>query len=146
LEAGTGAGRARQEAPPPGGSPTLYDDFVPGQVLGNATYRLDPAVVAQWRRLFPADDLGELMPHGMVAVVSMRAYGDVVPRRPPGNIHASQHFDLFRLPRIGGKLVTTMTCAAKEIRRERRRVTLAMETRGAEGLLFTGRMTVLWAA
>ncbi|MFH5926340.1 hypothetical protein [Roseomonas xinghualingensis] len=119
---------------------------MPGRLLGSAPYRLDPSVIAQWRRLFPADDLGELMPHGMVAVVSMRAYGEVVPHRPPGNIHASQHFALFRLPRIGGDLVTTVSCTAKEIRRERRRVTLAMETRGEEGFLFSGRMTVLWAA
>lgn len=145
MEVRTSTRGSGQETPGEG-FPTRYEDFVPDEVLGSATYRLDPIAVAQWRRVFPADDLGELMPHGMVAVVSMRAYGEVVSRRPPGNIHAGQHFALFRLPRIGEELVTTVACAAKEIRRERRRVTLAMETRDKEGPLFTGRMTVLWAA
>ncbi|WP_147426032.1 hotdog family protein [Teichococcus wenyumeiae] len=124
----------------------LYDDFVPGQSLGSATCAVDAEAVAQWCRLFPDDDLSDLMPHGMIAVVSMRAYGEVIPRRPPGNIHAAQHFDLLRLPRIGEKLVTTVSCVSKEIRRDRRRVTLATETRGSTGPAFQGRMTVLWAA
>ncbi|MFC7556226.1 hypothetical protein ACFQU7_34330 [Pseudoroseomonas wenyumeiae] len=57
----------------------LYDGFVPGQSLGSATYAVDAEAVAQWCRLFPDDDLGGLMPHGMIAVVSMRAYGEVIP-------------------------------------------------------------------
>lgn len=128
------------------GSPILYGDFAPGQGMGSATYRLDLEAVARWRRLFPDDETGELMPHGMIAVVSMRAYGEVIPLRPPGNIHAAQHFELLRLPCIGEELVTTVGCLSKEIRRDRRRVTLATETRGSGGPAFRGRMTVLWAA
>lgn len=141
------AAREDASSPPPGsGSPMLYGDFAPGQDMGSAAYRLDADAVARWRRLFPDDETGDLMPHGMIAVVSMRAYGQVIPLRPPGNIHAAQHFELLRLPRIGEELVTSLACLSKEIWRDRRRVTLATETRGSSGPAFRGRMTVLWAA
>lgn len=148
MDKATMRSAAREEASssPPGGSPMLYDDFTPGQEMGTAAYRLDAEAVRRWRRLFPDDETGELMPHGMIAVVSMRAYGEAIPLRPPGNIHAAQHFELLRLPRIGEELVTSVGCLSKEIRRDRRRVTLATETRGSGGPAFRGRMTVLWAA
>ena len=131
---------------PRGASPLLYDDFAPGQAMGRAAYALDRDAVARWCCLFPDDDLGGLMPHGMIAVVSMRGYGEVIPLRPPGNIHAAQSFRLIRLPCIGEDLITTVSCASKEVRRNRRRVTLTTDTRGSKGPAFQGRMTVLWAA
>jgi hypothetical protein len=123
-----------------------YDDFTPGAVMGRSEALLDDAKLAAWAALFPEDDLGGVMPQGMVAVLAMRAYAEVVQPRPPGNVHAAQRFDIFRLPRAGELLTTTITCLAKEIRRERRRVTLRMDCGGAQGPAFRGEMTVLWAA
>lgn len=123
-----------------------YDDFVPGAVMGSSSALLDAVKLRAWRDLFPEDDLDGVMPHGMVAAIAMRAYAEVVQPRPPGNVHAVQHFDLFRLPRAGETLTTTITCVGKEIRRDRRRVTLQMDCTGTEGAAFRGRMTVLWAA
>lgn len=123
-----------------------YDDFTPGAVMGRSEALLDAAKLEAWRALFAEDDLGGVMPHGMVAVLAMRAYAEVVQPRPPGNVHAAQHFDLFRLPRLGETLTTTITCIAKEIRRDRRRVTLQMDCAGEQGPAFRGLMTVLWAA
>ena len=108
-----------------------YDDFEAGRSLGQAEFPLDGAVLDRWRRLFPNDELDGLMPHGMVAVVSMRAFFEVVPERPPGNIHAAQLFDMLRLPRSGETLTTRVSCLAKEIRRERKRVTFATDTAGS---------------
>lgn len=122
-----------------------YADFQPGELLGRSRFTLEAPVIEAWRRLFPADDHDGVMPHGMAAVISMRAYVDVVPDRPPGNVHAAQRFELLRLPRVGEVLVTIVSCLEKEIRRERRRVTLTTETTGDEGPTLRGRMTVLWA-
>ena len=123
-----------------------FDSFVPGQVMGSSASVLEVEQLRAWRALFPEDDLDGAMPHGMVAAIAMRAYAQVVQPRPPGNVHAAQHFDLFRLPREGEVLTTRVTCLAKEIRKDRRRVTLQMDCTGTEGPAFRGRMTVLWAA
>ena len=123
-----------------------YDSFIPGKVMGSSEAVLDAAKLQAWVDLFPEDDLHGVMPHGMVAAIAMQAYAEVVQPRPPGNVHAAQHFDLFRLPRAGERLTTTITCLAKEIRKDRRRVTLQMDCIGTEGPAFLGRMTVLWAA
>ena len=123
-----------------------YDDFVPNRVMGSSAAVLDAAKLQAWRNLFPEDDLNGAMPHGMVAAIAMRAYAEVVQPRPPGNIHAVQRFDVQRLPRAGETLTTTITCLGKEIRRDRRRVTLQMDCTGTQGPAFRGLMTVLWAA
>lgn len=123
-----------------------YAMFEPGRVMGQSDAVFDAAQLAAWRELFPEDDGPDVMPQGMVAVITMRAYAEVVQPRPPGNIHAAQIFDLFRLPQVGEALTTTITCIGKEIRKERRRVTLQMDCAGSRGPAFRGRMTVLWAA
>lgn len=120
--------------------------FQPGEVMGKARAVLDAAQLEAWRALFPEDDAPGVMPQGMVAVIAMRAYAEVVQPRPPGNIHAAQRFELHRLPCAGETLTTTITCLAKEIRKERRRVTLQMDCAGSGGPAFRGIMTVLWAA
>jgi acyl dehydratase len=122
-----------------------YDSFTPGQVMGTREMVLDGAALKEWCELFPQDDLGGAMPHGMVAAISMCAYSEVLQPRPPGNVHAAQHFELLRLPRQGERLTTTISCLDKERRKGRPWVTLWMETAGPEGLAFRGRMTVIWA-
>jgi acyl dehydratase len=123
-----------------------YADFEPGRVMGSSDFTLGAAALDAWCRLFPADDLGGAMPHGMAAVIAMRAYVEVVQPRPPGNVHAAQRFEVVRLPRLGETLTTAVACVAKEIRRDRRRVTFGTETAGSDGrLAISGRMTVLWA-
>jgi hypothetical protein len=123
-----------------------YDSFTPGEVMGASEAVLDAAMLQAWHALFPEDDLGGVMPQGMVAAISMRAYAEVVQPRPPGNVHAAQRFDLLRQPRQGERLTTTISCLEKEMRKGRPWVTLGMETDGPAGPAFRGRMTVIWAA
>jgi hypothetical protein len=123
-----------------------YDSFVPGQVMGARETVLDAASLRAWHALFPEDDLGGVMPHGMVAAIAMRAYAEILQPRPPGNVHAAQRFDLLRLPREGERLTTTISCLAKERRKGRPWVTLGMDTAGPGGPAFRGLMTVVWAA
>lgn len=122
-----------------------FERFRSGESYGIDCFTLTAEAVARWRTLFPDDD-GPLMPPGMTAVVVMRAYNALIAPRPPGNIHGAQRFEMHALPRIGETLSTRASCAGKELRKGRRWVYLAFETRRADGdLAFLGRFTSLVA-
>jgi hypothetical protein len=123
-----------------------YDGFAPPQVMGVRELVLDDALLRAWHGLFHTEGADEVMPHGMVAAITMRAYTDILQPRPPGNVHAAQRFDLLRLPRRGERLTTTVSCLGKEIRKGRRWVTFGIETSGTDGPAFRGRTTMIWAA
>jgi hypothetical protein len=124
-----------------------FSSFAPGTLMGRAEMLLDAAAFQQWFELFPEDEQGTVMPAGMVAVVTMRAYSEVVAPRPPGNVHGAQRFEIERLPLLGDRLVTEFRCVDKKLRGERKWVTFGSTTTGPAGKrFFTGRMTILWAA
>lgn len=125
-----------------------FETFQPGELIGSRDYFLDTGALEDWLALFPADRNGDLMPPGMMAAVTIRAYSDVLQPRPPGNVHAAQSFTLRRRPRQGSRLTTTVRCAEKELRKGRRWIVFATETTDAStgAPAFSGRMTVIWAA
>jgi hypothetical protein len=128
-----------------------YDDFVPGQILGETTESFDPALTDGWQRIFgarPEDGAGGAAEGAGIAVVMMmRAYLAVVTPRPPGNIHGRQAFALVDAPRLGERIRTVVTCVDKQIKRDRRQVELQTQGTGEGGrLICTGRMTLIWAA
>ena len=124
-----------------------FDTMPLDKEIGRRELLLDGALVARWRELFPDDDTGALMPPGMIAVVTIKAYSDILTPRPPGNVHGAQHFEMIRLPRVGERLLTRLRCVAKERKGERRWISFLTETTDATGdACFRGRMTVLWAA
>ncbi len=125
-----------------------FDTLEPGRVIGARSFVFDRAALNAWTALFPADAAAApQMPAGMIAMVTMRAYMELLADRPPGNVHAAQAFAITRLPRIGEALTTTMRCTTKELRNGRRWVTFASETRdGAGERLFDGEFTMIWAA
>lgn len=125
-----------------------YERFIPGQVLRSPAERADPAMLAQWRRLYPWDafDAGAL-PVGMATALMMRAYMRTLTPRPPGNDHLRQQLRLLGAVAASEPIATEFECVGKEIRRERRYVELAV--RGlteADRPVFEGRMTMIWAA
>ena len=123
-----------------------FSTFRPGVEIGRRELVLDAGLVARWRELFPDDDTGDVMPAGMVAIVTSRAYSDILLPRPAGNVHGSQRFEVLRLPRIGERLTTSVGCESKEMKGERRWVHLATLTTDADREpCFRGRQTVLWA-
>lgn len=125
----------------------LFDTLPVGARLGERELLLSEELLERWRRLFPDEAMDGRMPAGMAAVATMRAYSDVVAPRPPGNVHGSQRFEMLRRPQTGERLVTTVSCTGKELKRERRWVHFATETSGADGAAcFRGLMTILWAA
>lgn len=119
-----------------------------GREIGREELVLSPGLVEPWCRLFPEDgETGETMPTGMVAIVAMRAYTQVVTPRPPGNVHGEQRFDITRLPKVGETLVTVVSCVSKTLKKEHRWIEFATDTLDLEGRpLFAGRQTILWAA
>jgi len=121
--------------------------FRPDQTLGHHRETLDQAAIDRWCGLFPDDRAGDLMPAGMVAAITMRAYSAIIADRPPGNVHARQKFSIHGRPRAGTGLITDLRCTGKEIRKERRWIDIESTTRDEAGrLLFTGTMRMIWAA
>jgi hypothetical protein len=128
-------------------APYLFDDFVPGCMLGEATCTYDDAMAAGWRSIFGADGPPGLEAAGVALALMMRGYLSVVAPRPPGNVHASQRLHLSALPRPGEQVRTRVACAGKEIRRERRYVDIDVSATGTDQRpLFAGRLTLVWAA
>lgn len=124
----------------------LYDTFEPGKLIGTRTLTLERNLFDRWFQLFPDDRDGDRMPLGMMAVVYSRAYSDILLPRPPGNVHGAQQFSVVEMPSVGETLVTTLSCASKEMKGERRWVKFGSETRREDAtLLFSGVMTTLWA-
>lgn len=125
-----------------------FESFRPGEVIGARDFVLSEQALQDWLALFPEDRDRDLMPPGMMAAVSIRAYSDILSPRPPGNVHAAQEYRLLRRPRQGARLTTKVRCAEKEIRKDRRWVTFDSETTDGESdqIAFTGRMIVIWAA
>jgi hypothetical protein len=124
-----------------------YADFVPGTVLGECPFSFTPETLALWTDLFSDDArCRPTMPPAMIAMVVMRAFMQILHDRPPGNIHAGQKFWISRLPELNERLVTTLRCVDKDLRNERRWVTFASDSvDGAGGVLFSGKMTTIWA-
>lgn len=128
-----------------------FDDFRPGTVLGETTEVVSDALADRWQRIFGTqaeDGAGSAAEGASLAVVlMMRAYLAVVTPRPPGNVHARQRFTLQAPPRRGEAVRSVVSCAAKEIRRERRYVELQVRGSGDGGrAIYTGRLSLIWAA
>jgi hypothetical protein len=125
-----------------------FADFQPVSLLGESDFEFTDETMGEWSALFP-DDRASLpkMPPAMIAMVFMRAYVKIVNERPPGNVHAGQKFWVSRLPKLGDRLTTRLSCTGKEIKSNRRWVTFDANTVDAAGqLLFRGQMKTIWAA
>lgn len=131
--------------------PIRYADFQPGTLMGEHVEVYDAQQASRWQAIFgdrPASGADGAPEGASMAVVNMmRAYLHVVAPRPPGNVHARQQLHLQGLPRQGEAMRVAVTCASKEIRRERRYVELHVSGTGHGGRkLFDGRLSLIWAA
>lgn len=122
-----------------------FEDFTAGSTLGRHEETIDVGLLAQWRSAFP-DAPDAPSPGGFAMALAMRAYLTILPERPPGNIHARQRLVLHRAMVEGDHVEATLSCVAKELRGERRRLTLAVVAAAGDGPLFDAEMTILWAA
>jgi len=121
-----------------------FEDFTVASALGKHEEAIDGALLAQWRAVFPGSS-GLPSPGGFAMAFAMRAYLTILPERPPGNIHARQRLALHRAFAPGDRVTAMLSCVAKELRNERRRITLAVRATAADQPLFDAEMTILWA-
>ncbi len=125
-----------------------FDRFMPGMVMRSTPERLEPAVLEQWRRLYPWDHCEPgALPPGMAVVLMMRAYMRTLAPRPPGNMQQRQQLQLLGGIAATEPVITEFECVGKTIKRERRILELAVRGLTAEQRpVFAGQMTMIWAA
>ena len=131
--------------------PIVFEDFVPGTLMGERVEVYDAQQAQRWQAIFgdqPEDGAGGAAEGASMAVVNMmRAYLQVVTPRPPGNVHAKQQLRMHAIPQQGEAIRVAVHCAGKEMRRERRYVELQVRGTGQQGQpLFDGLITLIWAA
>ena len=131
--------------------PILFDDFQPGVLMGEYEEVYDAQQARRWQSIFgsTAQEGANAAPEAasMAVVAMMRAYLHVVAPRPPGNVHARQQLQMHALPRLDESMRIAVTCAGKELRRERRYVDLQARATGEGGrALFEGLLSLIWAA
>jgi acyl dehydratase len=125
-----------------------YDRFAPGELIGEATLTLDAERFERWRRLFPSAEGATNAPPGLLMALLMEGYMAAIQPRPPGNIHAGQKLTFAGKPLAeGGRVTVSISCNAKELKRERRFVRFGASMRDARGEeILAGEMNVIWAA
>lgn len=131
--------------------PILFDDFRPGVPMGEYEEVYDAQQAGRWQTIFGStaqEDANAASEAASMAVVAMmRAFLHVVSPRPPGNVHARQQLQMHALPRLGETMRIAVTCAGKEVRRERRYVDLGVRATGdGSRALFEGCISLIWAA
>jgi len=126
--------------------PILWDDFQPGTALGEITQTFTPALARAWQDIF-GEGSGPAEGAGIAVAMMMRGFLNVVAPRPPGNVHARQHFELLATPVPGEAIRTRVDCRSKEMRRGRRYLELQIQGSGAaDRPVYRGVLTLIWAA
>ena len=129
------------------GLPITFEDFQPGEALGEASLDVDAAMLASLEAIYGvAAQPGRPVPLPLCTALMMRAYLQVVSPRPPGNVHARQWLQLHAPLHAGDCVRTRVRCLAKELKAGRRWVTLEALGEVADHPVYTGRFTLIWAA
>ena len=123
-----------------------FDRFTPGTLAGRASVRLDARRRDLWAGLFGAPD-PDRMPQGLFVAAMMEAYVAAIQPRPKGNVHAGQTlvFATHAVP-ADAVLDFTFTCAAKEMKRDRRWVWFDFAASREGAGVLSGTITAIWAA
>jgi len=131
--------------------PVLYEDFMPGALMGEQVEVYDAEQAKRWQSIFgvePDDGANGAAEGASMAVINMmRGYLNVVTPRPPGNVHARQRFQMHDIPKPGESIRIVVRCTDKALRRERKYVELTVQGSGAHSRpLFDAVLTLIWAA
>jgi acyl dehydratase len=123
----------------------VFDDFSPGQPLGNFAITLDDAHLNNWTAIYGERKSSESVPAGMLVAAMMEAYLNAIQPRPPGNIHASQKLVFGRSAKAGDKVEAQVSCRSKERRRERGWVTFGVVLSVEGQDVLNGEIRTIWA-
>ncbi|MDN3516557.1 hypothetical protein QWY84_02935 [Aquisalimonas lutea] len=121
-----------------------FADFEPGAFIGATRLPVTAQLKATWERIgTPAE--GERLPPGLLVALLMRGYGEVVDRRPPGNVHAELDITFLDDRLHDDELRLSVHCADASLRKGRRWVELDTEQWSGQRCLTQARLTLLWA-
>ncbi len=123
----------------------LFDEFVPGAVLGRHEEEISAELLRPWQSLFPGMPIEAPLPPGVSVALVVRAYMAVMQERPFGNVHTRQRMQFHRGLVPGERVATEVSCTGKAVRREWRWVYFRTVTTGTAGdLVCVGEMSMLW--
>ena len=77
---------------------------------------------------------------------TFEAYIRAIQPRPPGNVHAGQTLTFHGRPKVGAVLTARFTVVKKEMKKERRWLTLGVEMFEGDDKLLSGEILSIWAA
>ena len=129
-------------------TPWTLDDFPVGEPLAEVAVALSEERAGQWTRLYGGDPLkaGDPAPRGLAVAAMMEAYIRAIQPRPPGNVHASQTLRFATRPKVGATLTARFACVKKEVKKERRWLTLGVEMFDGDKKVLSGEIISIWAA
>lgn len=109
-----------------------FGKFQPGVLIGSSSQKISEEIIESWTSIYEPLDGREFLPYGIVQLVTMKAYADVVTPRPPGNIHAAQRCHLYELPTTSSALTADVYCIDKYVRRNRNMVDFRVDLKDAQ--------------
>ncbi len=129
-------------------TPWTFADFPEGEPMAEVAVELNNERAALWAGLYggPQAQPGEPAPRGLAVAAMMEAYIRAIQPRPPGNVHAGQTLSFFGKPTVGAVLTARFTVVKKEIKKERRWLTLGVEMFDGDDKVLAGEILSIWAA
>lgn len=132
------------QAAMPKGDVWTYDDFAPGLALKTVTVVLDQAKLDLWAQVYGPVD-GATLPQGLLLSAMVEAFIASGQPRPKGNIHASQSLRFTGVcAALNDELVVTASCAGKEIKKDRKWVTIRTEGSIGGQVVCHGDFLIIW--
>ena len=123
-----------------------YDRVVAGEAIGSCCFEVTGRDIADYRAIAGTSDLELPLSPGLAVALMMRAYMRLMPKRPPGTIHASQKLTLGAPISPGDRITVALRCVEKERRKERGWVRFESEMRNQrDQLVLLGDQWMVWA-
>ncbi len=123
-----------------------YDRFETGQDHGAVAVALDAERVAGWEAVY-GPVRGDAAPDGLIVAGMMEAYIRAIQPRPKGNVHASQKLAFTGArAKLGDEVLYRVSVAGKELKKDRRWVSFAVEAEAGGRPLMCGEIISIWAA
>lgn len=122
-----------------------FDDFVEGAER-HVDVSPDPSQIEDWQQIFGSGARRGVMPSGLLVAAMMKANIHAFQPRPAGNIHVGQklEFSGARVA-IGDRLIATVACRRKELRKDRHWLTFEVALRADQRLVLRGEIQIIWA-
>lgn len=129
----------------PAGEVWTYDDFSEGLALDTVTVALDAARLNLWETVYGPVSGGGALPRGMLVSAMIEAFISSAQPRPAGNIHASQTLEFSGTsPQLGDLLTVSAVCVGKQIKNDRKWITIRTEGSVGGVVVCRGDFLIIW--